>query len=378
MSFSSSGGAGNVAETLAYGLSKIGLDANLITATSADLRSKPVEHPALTFSAAKDLYIHKAATWKSLISLSRDKHSVLARSIPPGELTIFRWMNGLLGEEFANSHSNLGKLIWGLDDMNPFTGACHYSDACTGFESDCSDCPAVRPPFKGMVEVNLKRKIQFAHDNKLAFVAPTEWMHGEFQKSRLGQDREIRKILNPLQSRFFEGRSDTGNQTRKLKLLIVAANLDDPTKGIRLVAESLNRFLNRTNVEVTLVGRSSNKLSALIPEAKFMGLLSSASVMQHMSAHDVLLVPSLFENAGTVVAEAASQGLPTIARNVGGMPEMTNFGVTGYLFKTNEELNGILDSLSNAELSSKGNLAMEWAQQLRPELIATQYAETFL
>jgi glycosyltransferase involved in cell wall biosynthesis len=100
--------------------------------------------------------------------------------------------------------------------------------------------------------------------------------------------------------------------------------------------------------------------------------------MSQMREHDVLLVPSLFENAGTVVAEAASQGLPTIAREVGGMPEMTNYGESGYLFNTNEKLDEILDSMSTKELSSKGLLAKEWAQQLKPELIATQYAEAFL
>jgi hypothetical protein len=60
------------------------------------------------------------------------------------------------------------------------------------------------------------------------------------------------------------------------------------------------------------------------------------------------------------------------------MTEMTNYGETGYFFKTKAELDEILDFLSNKELSSKGVLAKEWAQQLKPELIATQYAEAFL
>ena len=378
VSFSSSGGAGNVASTLVDGFWKIGLDARLITATSSNLRANPLDNPSLTMSAAKDAYLHKAPRWNSLISLSREKHSLLDDKLPPSELTIFRWMNGLLGEKFLEGNPPFGNLVWGLDDMNPFTGVCHYSGSCKEFESDCSGCPAVRKPFREKVEINLERKISFAESYKPIYVAPTDWIHGEFQKSRLGQGRDSRKIMNPLQSRFFESQEEVALNSNHLKVLIVAANLDDPTKGVWDVKESLNRFLDKPYVELTMVGRYSNKLASSIPKANFTGPLDSGYVMQQIREHDVLLVPSLFENAGTVVTEAASQGLPTIAREIGGMPEMTNYGKTGYLFKTTDQFDEILDSLTSKELSSKGLLAKEWAQQLKPELIATQYAEAFL
>ena len=378
VSFSSSGGAGNVARTLVDGFSKIGLDSKLITAISSNLRAKPLENPSTTLSAARDAYLHKAPNWNSLISLSRDRRSVLDEKLPASELTIFRWMNGLLGQSFLRDNPDLGNLVWGLDDMNPFAGVCHYSGNCRGFESDCSKCPAVRKPFRDKVEINLERKINFAESYEPTYVAPTDWIHGEFQKSRLGQGRESRKILNPLQSGFFEYQEELTQSSNHLKVLILAANLDDPTKGVWDVIDSLSSFLAKPKTELTMIGRYSNKLASSIARAKFTGPLDSASVIQRMRQHDVLLVPSLFENAGTVVAEAASQGLPTVAREVGGMPEMTNYGETGYLFKTKAELDEILDSLSNNELSSMGLLAKEWAQKLKPELIATQYAEAFL
>ena len=378
VSFSSFGGAGNVARTLVDGLSKIGLDARLITYSSSNLRERPFQNPALTLSAAQDAYIHRAPSWNSLISLRRDQNSVLREELPDSSLTIFRWMNGLLGERFMRNHPRLGNLVWGLDDMNPFTGVCHYSGTCTGFESKCGQCPAVRKPFRGKVEINLEGKIDFANTHNPTYVAPTDWIEGEFRKSRLGKGRESRKILNPLQSRFFESREKDAPKTRQLKLLIVASNLDDPIKGVLDIRDSLNRFLEKPNSLLTIIGRHSNKLESSIPGAYFTGPLDSVSVMAEMRNHDALLVPSLFENAGTVVAEAASQGLPSIARGVGGMPEMTNYGETGYLFHQKEELDHIISSTPTKEFYSKGVLAKEWAQELKPELIATQYAEAFL
>lgn len=378
VSFSSSGGAGNVSTTLADGFLKIGLNVKLLSASSSHLQAKPFDNPLLTMSAAKDEYLYKARGWESLISLSRDTHSALEEKISESELTVFRWMNGLLGERFVQAHPDLGNLVWGLDDMNPFTGVCHYSGACRGFESDCSQCPAVRKPFRGRVEANLEHKISFAGRQNPTFVAPTDWIHREFQKSRLGSGRSSRKIHNPLQSLCFENQEKKASISSQLRLLIVAANLDDPTKGVWDVIGSLNKFLDEANVVLTAVGRYSNKLASHLRRVNFTGPLDSRSVLRQMREHDVLLVPSLSETAGMVIAEAGTQGIPAIARDVGGMPEMTQYGKTGYLFKSNQELDAILDSLSSTELASKGDMAKEWAQQLRPELIATQYAEAFL
>ena len=378
VSFSSSGGAGNVARTLVDGFLKIGLNSRLLTAVSSDLRAKPIDNPLLTLSAARDAYLHKTPSWGSLISLSRDKQSVLDEKLPESELTIFRWMNGLLGDRFVQSHPNLRNLVWGLDDMNPFTGVCHYGGSCRGYESDCSQCPAVRKPFWGKVEANLERKFIFAERYNPTYVAPTDWILGEFQKSRLGNGRSSRKINNPLQSLYFGSQERASSMSNQLRLLIIAANLDDPTKGVWDVMGSLNRILDASNVVLTAVGRYSNKLASHIPLANFMGPLDSGSVLRQIRENDVLLVPSLSEAAGMVIAEAGTQGIPTIAREVGGMPEMTNYGETGYLFNTSQDLDAILDSLSRTELASKGALAKEWAQRLRPELIAAQYAEAFL
>lgn len=378
VTFSSAGGAGKVSKTLVDGFSKIGLEANLLTASKSDLRSAPLDRPSLTLSASADEYILKSKDFEALVSISRDKHSALGGKLPAGELNIFRWMNGLLGDGFLAQNPQFGNLVWGLDDMNPFTGGCHYSGNCNGFESNCGSCPAARLPFRGLVEKNLDRKLNFARQHQPKYVAPTDWMKTEFQKSSIGSVMSCKKILNPLQSRFFEQSGSIDSTSGNLRVLIVAANLDDPTKGIWDIKDTLNRVLAKGKTELTLIGRYSSRLAKSIPGGSFVGSVDSQSVMQKLREHDLLLVPSLFENAGTVVAEAASQGVPALARGVGGMPEMTNYGNTGYLFQDNTQLEEIMNSMSKRELHLKGVLAQEWAQKLKPEIIATEYAEAFL
>ena len=378
VSFSSYGGAGKVANTLNEGFRKIGLESRFIRITESNLRQDPFKNPKLLLSALSDNFLVKDRHWETLISLRRDKNSGLRRSLGGSRLTIFRWMNGLLGKEFADSNPQITNLVWGLDDMNPFTGVCHYSADCRGFESGCYGCPAVRKSFQSEPAKNLERKLWFADRFNPRYVAPTDWIHDEFKSSVLGKNRESKKILNPLPSMFFMQGKEVTEMGNNLKILIVAANLDDPTKGLWDIIETLASLMRESSVSITLIGTASNKLKAALRNASFLGQLDSESIIGIMRQQDVLLVPSLFENAGTVVAEAASQGLPTIARRIGGMPEMTNYGETGYLFDDQSQLSQIVSSLTKSELRSKGLLARDWSQQLKPELIARQYAEAFL
>ena len=377
VSFSSTGGAGNVAKTLVHGFRTNGIEARPIFPFKGNLRGSPFANPSLTAQAATDEYLIKSRRWESLISLRRDQNTVLSSKLPEADLTVFRWMNGMLGRRFIALNPSIKNLVWGLDDMNPFTGACHYSGVCRGFELGCDDCPAVRPAFRGLVRRNLQRKVDFVHDYEPTYVAPTDWILREFTRSYLG-NQEVIKISNPLQAEFFR-RVDEGKKLGgRLRILLVAADLDDPTKGVWDVIDTLQSLSESGKVSITFVGRSSIGLTRRFPNEVFTGSLDSEGVRLQMRSHDVLLVPSLFENAGTVVAEAASQGTPSIARNVGGMPEMTGFGEIGYLFQDSLELKEIVKSLTLAEISNRGSIAKEWAQKFRPSLIASQYVEAFL
>lgn len=378
VSFSSSGGAGNVAAALAHGFRSIGLQARFITAIDKNLKASPLAEPVLTFRASLDKYLIRKSTWPSLVSIARDRSSVMRDELPPADLTIFRWMNGLLGEGPLAKEQNIGRLVWGLDDMNPFTGACHYAFDCRGFELNCETCPAVAGPFRPAVSKNLDRKIQFANLHKPTFVAPTDWIHAEFRLSQLGTRTASVKIPNPLQDDFFLEYSHSGKSKNTIRVAVVAANLDDPTKGVWDVIHVLGAVSKDKRFELSLIGMAGKKLRRALPDAKFEGVLGSKAVRSRLQANHLLLVPSLSENAGTVVAEAASQGTPSVVRNVGGMAEMTNYGETGYLFSENKELLPLLKSLTVSGLVTTGLLAKEWSQQLHPKVIATQYAEAFL
>jgi len=64
----------------------------------------------------------------------------------------------------------------------------------------------------------------------------------------------------------------------------------------------------------------------------FKGWLKSESIPARLLDYDIMVMPSRIESFGVAAVEAGSAGLPVIASNIGGIPEIIEDEVTGILF----------------------------------------------
>jgi glycosyltransferase involved in cell wall biosynthesis len=96
------------------------------------------------------------------------------------------------------------------------------------------------------------------------------------------------------------------------------------------------------NVTLSLLYPGEMK-SRYIEEAKSLGISDAVSCVDplpnekipaFLSQHHLLLRPSTSDSFGVAVLEAAALGRPTIATNVGGLPEVIRHVSTGYLIET--------------------------------------------
>jgi N-acetyl-alpha-D-glucosaminyl L-malate synthase BshA len=74
------------------------------------------------------------------------------------------------------------------------------------------------------------------------------------------------------------------------------------------------------------------------------------SVYELLSCADLFLLPSASESFGLVALEAMACGVPVVASNVGGLPEVIEHGTTGYMFDV-----GDLDGMAEAGLCIIGD-----------------------
>lgn len=378
-SFSSSGGAGNVGKNLTAGLRAIGVEADFFSCIGTNLRSEPLTLPLVTSAAAFDNYILKKRKWDSLISVSRDKTELFLPIDKETDALILRWGNGLLNQNLV---SELGSraLVLGLDDMNYFTGACHYAGECGGFVQSCSACPAVRRPFQASVRRNLERKLKLLDQVKnLSFVAPTEWMREQFNQSLLSFLGECNVINNPIDPSFFEENNKSSKKflaNKTLRVLIIAADLSDPIKGVQKSWPSLRGMVERGDITLTLAGEASKGIEHLSPLVSVIGRLTPSEIAKVFDETDILLVPSLSEAAGLVVAEAASRGVPALARRVGGLATEIALSRGGWLYDNDRSIEPILSNLSLREISETGKRAKTRSQSFSPIAVAKNYLKT--
>src|SRR5207302_3927467 len=73
------------------------------------------------------------------------------------------------------------------------------------------------------------------------------------------------------------------------------------------------------------------------------GSVSLAELCRHMQAARPIVLPSLAENLPSVIMEAFALGRPVIATAIGGIPELVESRVCGWLIPA-----GSVDALANA------------------------------
>ena len=105
------------------------------------------------------------------------------------------------------------------------------------------------------------------------------------------------------------------------------------------------------------------------------GFVPHAQVPSVLAALDVLVLPSVYEEMGSVLVEAMASGLPVVASNVGGIPEVVVDGITGLLVPPDDvpALGKAVDELvRDDQLRARiGAAARERARQYAwPELAA--------
>jgi len=138
----------------------------------------------------------------------------------------------------------------------------------------------------------------------------------------------------------------------------------DPRKGLKALVEAVHR-LNNPKIVLDIVGddsfypRYTGEIKRKVAHwgfedrIRFHGRIDRESIGKFYSEADIFVLPSSYEPFGIVFAEAMSFGLPIIATDAGGIPELVEHEENGLLVPPNnaDALADAIDKLaSSAEL----------------------------
>ncbi len=250
------------------------------------------------------------------------------------------WVSGFV--DYANFFTNCSKsTVWTLHDTNAFTGGCHYTGTCKQFETACQICPQLqgtKQPFLAKKNFQIKEKA-FETVRKMTIVAPSKWLVGLSQKSRLLGRFEHFHVPYSLDLEVFkpysqaESRQKLGLPLNKKILLFVAQDVSNPRKGFHLLSEALQILQKKEDMMVCTIGKKTNlEINNLI--IKDLGFITNLQTMaEAYSAADVFVIPSLEDNLPNTVLESLACGTPVIGFPIGGIADMVKNEVNGLLAK---------------------------------------------
>lgn len=258
------------------------------------------------------------------------------------------WVNqGMLSLSDIRKIVKSGKpVVWTMHDLWPATAVCHYAGACSEFTSGCADCPLL-PAGKGKCNIAStvwKRKKRIYRQSNITFVACSRWLKNQAKRSALLDGMVLTDIPNPIDTNVFcpsdkaKAKQALGIEADKKVILFVAQKLTDRRKGADYLIEALQKLVTCDGIEpdrctVALLGGNAEELSQLIPMPVVpLGFVQGDSRLALVyNAADVFVLPSLQDNLPNTLMEALACGVPCVGFDVGGIPEMIDNRINGYV-----------------------------------------------
>ena len=254
------------------------------------------------------------------------------------------WVNfGFLSLQSLKKLFALNKpIVWTFHDMWAFTGGCHYSHGCNNYQSHCNGCPFLSWPSPHDLSWQIfEKKEKLFINTPFKIITCSNWLNKITNQSALLGRFNISTIHNPIDTDFFvagdkiKAREKFQIPLDKKIILFGAVNTSDPRKGFNLLIGALNILQTNNclqNVELMIFGKSDEKIIDSLPlKVHSLGKLGPSQIVDAYSAADILVLPSVEDNLPNTVAEAMSCSLPVVAFNAGGLPEMVDHLLNGFL-----------------------------------------------
>jgi glycosyltransferase involved in cell wall biosynthesis len=132
----------------------------------------------------------------------------------------------------------------------------------------------------------------------------------------------------------------------KLYILFGAATITNMLKGFNYFLESVQDLAGNPDevrdVEILLFGKTREDVAALLPlKTRNMAIVQTTRTLVELySAAHLFVIPSLQDNLPNTILESMFCGTPVVGFRTGGIPEMIDHQVNGYLadYKSSSDL----------------------------------------
>jgi glycosyltransferase involved in cell wall biosynthesis len=237
-------------------------------------------------------------------------------------------------------------VVWTMHDCSPFTGGCLYPMDCQEYKFSCKNCPQKNyPPMGGKFDfaflyLKIKSKL---HEKNIHLISPSKWLAKTSTNNTIVKNIPI-IIQNGINTNIYKNlnKKDAKNKfnisNKRLTILLTSHSINDPRKGFNFAIKIL-KYIKHLNPFIILVGNINDETKYILSEFDFFssGYISEYEELNVLySAADLFLNCSLADNFPLVVLETMASGTPTFGFNTGGIPEMIQQNINGYLVENKD------------------------------------------
>ncbi len=366
------GGAGIACKRLVEAQRSMGLDAHVLTQERGDFpeyvhsttHSWWKEKVNLFFLALEKLHLmfyEKTSKNRFRFSTAKFGNFVSGNKVLEGaDIIHLHWYNAsFISLTMLNKIiKQKAAVVCTMHDIWTFTGGCHYIGSCLNYRMHCGNCAYLKKPSPLDLSVKTWKKKQFVFNKgEIQFVAPSRWMKEMAKSSGMLAEASIHVIPNTIGQPPKEVTKETlrasmGIPDEKKIILFGAFNLSHEGKGSIYLRKALAELDKKSNYVVLLFGKASKVFDNLGLEVISLGYVSGEKKMrEYYGVADVFVTPSIEDNLPNTVLESLSLGIPVVAFDIGGMPDMIEHKKNGYLARAkdvNDLKNGIQWVLNEA------------------------------
>ncbi len=343
--FAKTGGAAIAARRLLHALNANGVEATMLSRRNMTLPFWKEKWGGVPFLVERlCVWLANGMSRKNLFAVdiaNCGDDITKTKAYKEADVVHLHWVNqGFISLGVLRKIVNSGKrIVWTMHDQWPLTGVCHYSDGCKRYETECRCCPLLSMKGKGdLSDKVFRKKRKLYSEGRITFVTCSEWLGRMARNSALGSGQEVVSIPNAIDTQVFRpfdrmaAREELGLRKDMTLILFGCQKVTDKRKGLDYLIEAVR---NLPQIGVVLVGGNAGETMALMPDGVEVTCIGQVNDVGRMAALyaavDAFVTPSLQDNLPNTIMESMACGTPCVGFDVGGIPEMIDHGVNGYV-----------------------------------------------
>lgn len=298
-----------------------------------------LERLVVLFSISKLKYLYKFSSSSFGVNILQNP------LIQEADIIHLHWVNfGFLSIENIAELARSKPIVWTLHDMWAFTGGCHYALQCSNYKELCNDCFYLR-------NTSLAKKIQAKKERhwqgiNMTVVGTSHWLAECAMQSSVFNNKTIGVLSTPIDTNLFKPNSERnslrqtfGLDKDKFYILVGAVDLADERKGLEYLIDAIEEAqLDLPNLHILTFGLVPEGIFSHIPHTSFGSISDQEKLVEIYNLADIFMLTSIQDNLPNTVMEALSCGVPVVAFDCGGVNDMIDHKINGYLAKNRKAI----------------------------------------